>query len=273
MATKILSRGAVTMTSTWSGGNPVNADDLIVNDEFGPMVGDLSTYSAITAESLRFKAGAIGRFGGGNDGPVLLQINATADSVLELRGTRVKYTLGSDCNNADIGPGNELYITAGTTGTITQDGGRLEVASGGDVTNYYNAGGGETIIKNDGTRGTLFKASAGKHLVEKEFATYDISGTAEVTIDLDDSISVNANTELHTSSSKALTLINAPITKVWGDAGIIDNTKARIDFTLGATTLELLGVKVKESPRVTMTNASSPGGMNRPVSAPIAVVP
>lgn len=256
------------MTGTWSGGNPATSDNLTVNDEFGPLIGDLSTYSAQTPASLEYKPGAIGRMAGGNSGGLGMPIGN-----LILRGTSVEHTQAANCTNADIGPGNKLYTISGTTGTVTQDGGNFESSSSAAITNYINAGGGESTIEDDGTKGTLFKAMSGRHLVKKEFANYDIGGDAYVTIDLDDSISVHADTQLDISGGSKCTvvMVNGAIPHVYGDGGRIDNRKARNDFEIGATNLVLIGVRVDESPRVTMSNASSPGAMDRPVSAPVSM--
>ena len=268
MTTKI-QQGGVTMTGTWSGANPVAADDLIVNSSIQPITQALSTYAAISVESLKILAGSVGRIGGGGAGALQLDVDNSADSVLMCRGTSFALTYGGTAIDLGIGPGNEVNLDGATiSGDVTMDGGRFTSASGSTISNFY-ATGGQSHIMNDGNRGTLFRVSSGRHLVQKEFATYDISGDAVVTIDLDVSITVDAATQLNQHSGHIENL-HAPIPNYYGTGGTLDNRKATTAHELRATVCELLGVRVNENTEtVDMSNASSPGGMNRPVSGPV----
>lgn len=270
MATKYLARGSITATGTWSSANPVTADDLIVNDDFGPLVNDVSAYGGVDLESLVYKPGAVGRFGGGTAGGFTASVDNTADAKIVMEGTDVVHYQAADANNVDVNAGNVYHAMAGTHGTITQSGGEVWGGGGAVITNFYNAAGGISDHGYNATKGTIFEVSSGTHNIRREYATIKVRGNAVVIIDLDDQISVDAATELHIDGGTVI-LINGAIPIVYGNAGKLDNRKARKSFELGATTLQMLGTYVQPSTRVTMTNQSSPGAMDRPVSSPIQV--
>lgn len=265
MATRTFARGGINATSDFDG-TVATADDLVINEEHGPVVNGLAM-SSIRAESVKFIEGAIGRFGGGNDGAWEIRIDNSADAQLVMRGTRVEATIaatGGKVEQTIVGPGNKLYTAGGEFEDVVQDGGYF-LANASTVVDNYVAGHGESLHRYNATAGTLFEAVGGRHLLEREYATINVGQDAQVILDFNDAITPSGAMYLWGGT---VIVLSGAIPTVYGKGSVLDLRKARKDQTLGGTVLELLRTSVKTSPRVDVSNISAPFGYDRDIAEP-----
>lgn len=269
MPTGYFDRGGTDATNDWDI-TVASGDDLYVNDEFGPVVDNLGL-SAIALESLQFIDGAIGRFGGGNAGPLEIEVDFSTDAKLIMHGTRVELNVdfgaSGKCENVDMRPGNKLVVANGLVEDSTMQGGDMTLAGGAENTNHYQHHG-ESYMRYNSTAGTELIVVGGVCRVDREYENIYVGQGGFLILDYNDAVTPNASAFIEINGGTVM-VVNAPIPIVKGWGGHIMLNKARRPFAFGATTFKLLGTKITEFPgTVDVSNISHYGAMQRPIGSP-----
>ena len=277
MAIEYLAEGATTLNaSAWSGSGFADNATLVINVPFGngsPLTTDTDQSGLTTGiDYLDIKKGAVGQLGTGAL-PLRVDADSAAGDRITNHGAVTLYLSAAGgsavINNFDCGAGSRNYLVgSGTFGTVTVQGGELNVNEDAVVTNL-DAYGGAGVIEYNSTKITLCRIMRGTWVIRRACTSLIIGENARVIYDPDDAAS-------HTSTA----ITNYGGTLDWragatptvnSIGGTINFSEARAVFAPGSTAFNVGGTRIIEGAgEVDLSNVTYVGGMQRSIGGAIS---
>ena len=267
-----LNEGATSLAAAnWSDATGVvDNGQLVIDRPFGngvPLTSSVD-WSALTIgiDYLDIKKGATGTLGSGAS-PLTLDADTAAGDGLSNHGIVTLYLNAgggsSTINNFDCGSGSRNFLTGGTFGTTTVQGGLLDANESTVLTNLDCYGGGGEIGFN-ATPITLCRIMRGNWIIRRPCTTLIIGQNANVVYEPDEAAS-------HTSTAVTnyggiMDWRAGAIPTVLSIGGTIDFSNAGRDFAPGATSFIVGGTNIIEGTgQVDLSNITYVGRMSRSV--------
>ena len=271
MATEYLDKGAKTFASTaWSGSGIADSNDFIIEHGFAVSAG--LDHSGLTTgiESMYFKPGSNGVVGGGSAGSLLIDADASADAYIANYGDVSLYLAAAGgsslINNFSCGGRSVNFLTAGTFGTITVDGGQLSLNESVAVTGKTYINRGSVNIEYNAQDGTLIQVNGGTLTLKRMPTTLTINA-GTVIFDPDEGEDFTSKV-LNMNGGKMIWKAGA-IPTAHLDGGIVDFRQNNRAFTPGATEGNSSSAcTIHRHPDVTLSNIVARGSSKVDVGAP-----
>lgn len=275
MATETLIEGVTTFAAAgWSGSGIADNNDYQIYVPFGPITAGLDQSGLTTGiESMWFLPGSVGIVGGGSNGPLTLDADASADAYVANYGQVTLYLQAgggsSTINNFSCGPGSINYLQGGAFPTIVQDGGTLVINASTDFDNLY-VGQGACTVEYFATDADSITIDGGTAVIKRLPTTLNINA-GRVVVDPDDAEGVTGKT-INIKGGYVDWRAGA-IPTVAVNAGEVDFRNARVPFTPGGTSFTFTsGAKIyRNDAVVSLTNLTNVGSSKVDVGGPTPI--
>ena len=271
MAETHLIEGVTSLAAgSWEDGiGVVDNGQLVIDKPFGngvPLTSSVD-WSALSigADYLDIKKGATGTLGSGAS-PLQLDADTAAGDGISNHGLVTLYVKGGGSNvinNFDCGAGSRNFLTGGTFGTTTVQGGLLDANESTVLTNFDGLGGGGEILFN-ATPITLCRIMEGNWIIRRPCTSLIIGSRARVVYE-PDIAAVHTSTAL-TMDGGNLDWRAGAIPTISAVGGTIDFSNAGRSFTPGATSFVVSGTRIIEGDgQVNLTNITYYGRLQRSI--------